>query len=158
MNLSQCPCGHKQSYQNCCEPIHQDASLAHHPEQLMRARYSAHVLGMVDFIIQTYHPSCQAEKARQAIQDFVQLQWLGLEVLQSSVSSNGHEGYVEFKAFYQEDQQTHCLHEKSRFIHEINQEKNNWYYVDGVYPQAEKLGRNDPCFCGSGKKYKKCCG
>ncbi len=22
----------------------------------------------------------------------------------------------------------------------------------------EKIGRNDPCFCGSGKKYKKCCG
>jgi hypothetical protein len=24
--------------------------------------------------------------------------------------------------------------------------------------QAPKLGRNDPCFCGSGKKFKKCCG
>jgi SWIM/SEC-C metal-binding protein len=22
----------------------------------------------------------------------------------------------------------------------------------------EKIGRNDPCPCGSGKKYKKCCG
>jgi hypothetical protein len=25
-------------------------------------------------------------------------------------------------------------------------------------PPAEKVGRNDPCPCGSGKKYKKCCG
>ncbi|OLC33572.1 MAG: preprotein translocase subunit SecA [Candidatus Rokubacteria bacterium 13_1_40CM_4_69_5] len=24
-------------------------------------------------------------------------------------------------------------------------------------PTGEKLGRNDPCYCGSGKKYKKCC-
>jgi preprotein translocase subunit SecA len=24
-------------------------------------------------------------------------------------------------------------------------------------PTGEKIGRNDPCFCGSGKKYKKCC-
>jgi hypothetical protein len=24
--------------------------------------------------------------------------------------------------------------------------------------KAEKIGRNDPCPCGSGKKYKKCCG
>ena len=24
-------------------------------------------------------------------------------------------------------------------------------------PNGEKIGRNDPCFCGSGKKYKKCC-
>ena len=23
---------------------------------------------------------------------------------------------------------------------------------------SEKIGRNDPCQCGSGKKYKKCCG
>jgi SEC-C motif domain protein len=23
--------------------------------------------------------------------------------------------------------------------------------------EAPKLGRNDPCSCGSGKKYKKCC-
>jgi uncharacterized protein YchJ len=24
--------------------------------------------------------------------------------------------------------------------------------------KVEKIGRNDPCSCGSGKKYKKCCG
>lgn len=27
-----------------------------------------------------------------------------------------------------------------------------------IYCEHEKVGRNDPCFCGSGKKYKKCCG
>ena len=27
-----------------------------------------------------------------------------------------------------------------------------------VTHQAKKLGRNDPCWCGSGKKFKKCCG
>jgi len=27
-----------------------------------------------------------------------------------------------------------------------------------VVHKAEKLGRNDPCFCGSGKKFKKCHG
>jgi uncharacterized protein len=25
-------------------------------------------------------------------------------------------------------------------------------------PSRRKIGRNDPCYCGSGKKYKKCCG
>ncbi|WP_295026772.1 SEC-C metal-binding domain-containing protein, partial [Ruminococcus sp.] len=24
--------------------------------------------------------------------------------------------------------------------------------------KGKKVGRNDPCPCGSGKKYKKCCG
>ncbi|WP_371740172.1 SEC-C metal-binding domain-containing protein [Bradyrhizobium sp. CCBAU 51765] len=25
-------------------------------------------------------------------------------------------------------------------------------------PRGTKVGRNEPCPCGSGKKYKKCCG
>ncbi|MCA9791670.1 MAG: SEC-C domain-containing protein, partial [Candidatus Eremiobacteraeota bacterium] len=36
-----------------------------------------------------------------------------------------------------------------------------WYYLDGVETPVQagpKVGRNDPCPCGSGKKYKKCCG
>ena len=52
-----------------------------------------------------------------------------------------------------------------------------WHYIIGLEPdkpediadlekalnppvpiQSEKFGRNDPCPCGSGKKYKKCCG
>ncbi|UCD30957.1 MAG: SEC-C domain-containing protein [Desulfobacterales bacterium] len=56
--------------------------------------------------------------------------------------------------------------------------KNDWKYtieVDRKQPEditdldillnwpkpqkaEEKIGRNDPCSCGSGKKYKKCCG
>jgi SEC-C motif-containing protein len=40
----------------------------------------------------------------------------------------------------------------------------DWKYVAGnVIPTTvtrvgDKIGRNDPCPCGSGKKYKKCCG
>jgi preprotein translocase subunit SecA len=30
--------------------------------------------------------------------------------------------------------------------------------VQQVVRNAAKVGRNDPCPCGSGKKYKKCCG
>ncbi|MCB9902908.1 MAG: SEC-C domain-containing protein [Planctomycetes bacterium] len=29
---------------------------------------------------------------------------------------------------------------------------------DPVVHHAPKTGRNDPCVCGSGKKFKKCCG
>ena len=28
---------------------------------------------------------------------------------------------------------------------------------DGTTPAPPKVGRNEPCWCGSGKKYKKCC-
>lgn len=27
-----------------------------------------------------------------------------------------------------------------------------------IVRKEPKIGRNDPCICGSGKKYKKCCG
>lgn len=30
--------------------------------------------------------------------------------------------------------------------------------VETVVHEGPKIGRNDPCPCGSGKKYKKCCG
>ena len=30
--------------------------------------------------------------------------------------------------------------------------------VETIRRDTEKVGRNDPCPCGSGKKYKKCCG
>lgn len=31
-------------------------------------------------------------------------------------------------------------------------------YLNTVTAVSNKVGRNDPCPCGSGKKYKKCCG
>ena len=51
-------------------------------------------------------------------------------------------------------------HERSRF----RREDGRWYYVSGenVRPsptrRAATAGRNDPCPCGSGRKFKKCCG
>jgi SEC-C motif-containing protein len=51
-------------------------------------------------------------------------------------------------------------HERSVF----EKIENRWYFKEGemmkpkqVRREAPKVGRNDPCPCGSGKKYKKCC-
>ncbi len=33
-----------------------------------------------------------------------------------------------------------------------------WKNRRTIKREEEKVGRNDPCPCGSGKKYKKCCG
>ena len=32
------------------------------------------------------------------------------------------------------------------------------YRTDNIFIAEKKVGRNDPCPCGSGKKYKNCCG
>ncbi|MEG1525067.1 MAG: SEC-C metal-binding domain-containing protein [Clostridia bacterium] len=38
--------------------------------------------------------------------------------------------------------------------HEITKK----FKTDHIFVRTETIGRNDPCPCGSGKKYKKCCG
>ncbi|MGF1724120.1 YchJ family metal-binding protein [Photobacterium nomapromontoriensis] len=168
-STSSCPCGSQRPLTDCCQPIHCDPSLAIHPEQLMRSRYSAHVLGLVDYVIATYHPSCEAEQHRDAIADSVHSQWLELDIVNSEIVDSG-EGYVEFNAYYREGKNDYCLHERSRFVQEEVNGKQQWFYIDGEYPEStnsasestpstnEKVGRNDPCPCGSGKKHKKCCG
>ncbi|WP_105902783.1 YchJ family metal-binding protein [Vibrio gangliei] len=163
---SLCPCGSKQVYAQCCQPIHADTKQAIQPVQLMRARYSAHVLKNVDFVIATYHSSCQAALQAEAIAESVDSHWVELDVLDAPTPKNTEEGYVEFKAYFEEDGQRYCLHERSRFI----KENKEWRYIDGIMPEENidprlnqtiaktKIGRNDPCLCGSGKKFKKCCG
>lgn len=162
-----CTCCSKLTYSQCCQPIHNNRKQALQPEQLMRARYSAHVLKLVDFVVETYHSSCHAEEQRDAITESIESQWCKLEVLNTSTVEND-QGYVEFKAYFQEGEQEFCLHEHSRFV----KENDLWVYIDGFMPQETqltdprlnqtiqslKIGRNDPCICGSGKKFKKCCG
>ena len=44
----------------------------------------------------------------------------------------------------------------------FSEEKRKELYMEqkksGTIVKGPKIGRNDPCPCGSGKKYKKCCG
>lgn len=120
----------------------------------MRARYSAHVAGLVDFVVNTYHPSCHAETDREAIADSVNSNWTRLEVVKSDKGATENEGYVHFKAYLEEQGRELCLEERSRFV----RQDGLWFYVDGEFPKQTKIARNDPCPCGSGKKYKKCCG
>ena len=77
-----CYCGLDKPYSECCQPIHQDPKQATTPEQLMRARYCAHLTWNIKFIIKTYHPSCHAESYRQGIQKTINLKWMRLKVSQ----------------------------------------------------------------------------
>jgi hypothetical protein len=71
------------------------------------------------------------------------------------------EGRIEFIAHYTEKQVRKRHHELAHF-HKID---GRWYFYDGSAPKIRqhvrehpKVGRNDPCPCGSGLKYKRCCG
>jgi SEC-C motif-containing protein len=125
----------------------------------MRSRYSAFVLGKLDHIDRTHAPEIRADFNRaEAERTVAEVEWLGLDIRQSS--ENGDSGSVEFGIRFRRDGQELVQHEVSSFRRVDGQ----WLYQGGqVSPKAPprqvvKIGRNDPCPCGSGKKHKKCCG
>jgi SEC-C motif-containing protein len=129
----------------------------------MRARYSAYVERQIDFLGDTLHPGHRADWDRDATRKWAeQSTWQGLEIRHTEAGGEqDEEGRVEFLARFEEDGVARLHHENSLF----QRQGGRWYYVSGDLPKpatlrnAEpKVGRNDPCPCGSGKKYKKCCG
>ncbi|MDH3346870.1 MAG: YchJ family metal-binding protein [Desulfobulbaceae bacterium] len=153
-----CPCGSAIPYSTCCGPYLEGQTPAPTAEALMRSRYTAYVKGDNTYLLASWHKS-----TRPSTMDSDTLPaWQGLKVMHTEAGGeNDQEGTVEFQARYSHSNHQGMLHEVSSFV----KEDNNWYYVDGellhepVRISAEKkVGRNAPCPCGSGKKYKKCCG
>ena len=125
-----CPCGWQGAasqplaYADCCGRYleHFDASPAPDAQALMRSRYSAFVLGRVDYLLATWHSS----QRPATLELEPQARWLGLEVRdQCSVGADHAE--VEFVARYRVAGRAVRLHERSRFVREAGR----WYYVDG---------------------------
>jgi SEC-C motif-containing protein len=149
--MNSCPCGSALPYRDCCEPLHRGEREATIAEALMRSRYSAFVLKRSDYLIVTWHPSTRPSSL-DISDDDTPWQRLAILVTERGTASDS-EGVVEFAAYYRGGQ----LHERSRFV----KEDGRWFYVDGdILPSlaATKVGRNDPCSCGSGRKFKRCCG
>lgn len=158
-----CPCGRDLSLSDCCGPFLKGTKYPATAEDLMRSRYTAYVLGNVDYILSTHHEKTRDEVDRDSVTAWsVQSEWLGIEILHTEGGGcDDTRGVVEFAAQYTEQGHTHTHHERSRF----EKDDDRWYYVDGTMIKPEpvvrtvpKVGRNDPCPCGSGAKFKKCCG
>jgi len=155
-----CPCGSGRDYAICCSPILAGKAKAQTAEALMRSRYSAYVKGDIDYIL---HSCVQNDDVdREATENWSsKAKWNGLKIVR--VEKGGvtdTEGVVEFVADYTMDGLKDEHHETARFI----KKEDTWLYDSGevktatVVRAAPKVGRNEPCPCGSGKKYKQCCG
>jgi SEC-C motif-containing protein len=159
MNSEECPCGSGKSYSECCEPIIKQTIKAPSPEALMRSRYSAYVkkevLWLRDSLEKSQRKDFDEKGARQWSE---QSEWLGLTIVQSKEEND--KGSVEFIAKYKQGGIAREHHEISEFA----RKDGGWQLTEGrvVKPEPvrreQTIGRNDPCPCGSGKKYKKCCG
>ena len=103
----------------------------------------------------TWHPS-----TRPTIEELEShwSQWVSLRIDNTAKGQvHDSEGTVDFTAFYLDGEYLRSFAETSRFVRLEGQ----WLYVDGVVDIGgtadRKVGRNELCVCGSGKKFKKCC-
>lgn len=125
----------------------------------MRSRYTAYAKGDAAYLQRTLAPEHRAGfDLADVSAGMQQTQWLGLEILDTrDGGTDDSTGIVEFVARFQVQGQTRALHERSRFRRDTD---GSWVYVDGetAMQPVNKPGRNHPCPCGSGKKFKQCCG
>lgn len=152
-NRHACPCGSGADFSDCCGPYLQGLSPAPTAAALMRSRYTAYTLRDAAYVLRTWHPSSRPPVLDLANDDS---DWLGLALLNRERGQpDDTEGVVEFIARYRQGGSDRQLHEISRFV----REDGCWLYLDGsAGTRKTRPGRNDPCSCGSGKKFKKCCG
>lgn len=163
LNSTQCPCGSGLSYAQCCEPYHKKKAKPKTAEACLRARYCAFVKHEIDFILDSHHPKTRNELNRSDVETWSKgSSWLGLEIKESTGGGAQDEaGTIVFCARYRaqgKDQQ----HWENALFEKLD---GSWMFVDaqeskqGTVRRVDpKVGRNDPCPCGSGKKYKKCHG
>jgi len=159
--MNSCPCGSDIDYSKCCEPIINGKKPADTAEKLMRARYSAYTKLKMDFVFDTTHPDHRQGYDHDGTRQWAEnSQWDGLEIISTQLGEkNDTSGTVEFIARYHDKENSHVHHESASF----KKEGEKWFFTDGVQVRPKplivnKIGRNDPCSCGSGSKYKKCCG
>jgi SEC-C motif domain protein len=155
-----CDCGKPQDYEHCCALLHQGRAPAESAEQLMRSRYSAFARGDVAYIVKTQTPFPAKASHDELAKDLTAVHWLKLEVLSHTVVSQT-KAFVEFCAyalnFNGNQKQLIKHHEHSEFYRQDQQ----WLYKQGeIMPDSGQIKwpRNSSCICGSGRKYKQCCG
>ena len=146
-----CRCGSGQLLSECCGLLHAGRH-AQSAEQLMRSRYSAYVLGNIDYVVNTTVPMQQALLDVPAISAWsTQNQWQGLTINRVLAKVKSRHAQVEFTAAFTDAQGVQMHRELSGFVCIVSQ----WYFLDPTLSQYPALKLK--CFCGSGQKFKRCC-
>ncbi|MEV0077809.1 YchJ family protein [Nocardia neocaledoniensis] len=121
-----CPCRRGEPFDACCGPILAGAKPAPTAETLMRSRYTAYVVGDVDYLLRSWHPNTRpAELELDPAQ-----RWLFLEIVGTQRGGPFDDnGTVEFIAHYKLDGVRDAMHELSTFV----RVDGAWVYLDGTF-------------------------
>jgi SEC-C motif-containing protein len=153
-----CLCGSSIDYAECCGLFHSGEKKPLTAVALMRSRFTAYALHNAPYLQNTWDTTVRPE-----LIDFSreQVDWQRLEIGKTKKGeAQDTKGVVEFKAYYLKNGEEFVMTEISQFIKRVN----TWYYLDGLVKSIGKvglltnLGKNARCSCGSGKKFKRCCG
>lgn len=167
--MSVCPCRsmdqNQLSFEDCCGAIISGKKKAVTAESLMRARYSAYAVKNINYVDGTQIlVENETFNKEEALKWAESSEWLGIEIkkLQKGEAQD-NTGVVEFVAHYKDKASGTELrhHETSLFQKKDGDWKFKEGHIHGAQPMKRlepKIGRNDPCSCGSNKKFKKCCG
>ena len=156
--INTCLCGSNIAYGECCQPFLTAQKIPTTAEALMRSRYTAYALRDGAYLQATWDITKRPESI-----DFSRetINWLRLEITETKKGGiKDSKGQVTFKAFYSQDNEEYVMNEISRFT----KQGGRWFYLDGVIKSIGNVGlqtntgKNAPCACGSGKKFKRCCG
>lgn len=122
MDDATCPCDTGRDYDACCGRFHAGRA-ATTALELMRSRYTAYVLGLEAYLLDTW-----AEKTRPESVGFDRaLRWTGLEILETDAGGLfDDDGTVTFGADHEVAGAPQRLSEKSRFV----REGGRWRYLD----------------------------
>ena len=179
LSLPICPCqinpvsdaiGAPLLYQDCCQLYHDgllnkeaDGIKAETAKRLMRSRYSAFVLIKPEYIVKTTIPAQQNLLDIKAIENWAkETDWAGLEIVTHTPKLGKRHAQVEFKAYFNisdnKDDGIQAHHELSAFVKVTDKNSNNarWYFLDPTVSMS--VSQKQPCICGSGEKFKRCCG
>jgi SEC-C motif-containing protein len=129
----------------------------------MRSRYVAYVKHAYDHLERSLSAEQRKDYSPEDAKRWAeQSEWLGLNILRTEAGkATDDEGLVEFSVRYRLEGKEQEHVEAATF----GRENGRWVYTGQIEPtgrtvkyETPKPGRNDPCPCGSGRKYKKCCG
>jgi SEC-C motif domain protein len=147
-----CPCHSGQTFDRCCGRFISHRELPENASLLMRSRYSAFALGDAAYLLATWHADFRPSELRLDRR----IRWIALDILASEQQSQ--RAIVEFEATLVLSGEVSALRERSEFVCQ----QGRWLYTRGeqLSPSITpwKPGRNQPCPCGSGVKFKRCCG
>ena len=153
-----CPCGTGKTFGQCCLPVMKRERKASTAEELMRSRFSAHVARDWEHLHRTFEKTAREPYAPE--RDVQPREWTRLVIHAHEAGAKPDTATVDFTAYFREGEAEKSFPEKAEF----RRVEGEWLYVralrEGPAPirsTAPAVGRNDPCPCGSGKKYKQCC-